>query len=543
MKRFWHTWLTMAAVATMVSTASAQSGSRTAPEIGSYQSILSRAGYGNVNVNPGVSYGQPAPAYGCASGNCGNGGAVMTQPMHVQPQAGFGYQGGAQVQQQFAPTQTYQTTPMPPVSMQTTPMQTAPMQTAPMQTTPMQTASPNMTSPGFNSSDPVVSSVDMPYADSVSGGACGGAGYGGGYAAPVYNAPSYSAPSYSAPAIYSPGSAIGGVGAIAGRATRGSGSNLVASVSALAFVRDYEDSRLIARNPAGGLLFTNQADHDTIGGVDFALASRKSNGNGWEARYFGLYPDTDSSTLTGAQVSAVGLRGFDRLDFQGTLVSDFFANGTSQTVTRDTDINSVEFNLLRNGGRFCTRRGRKGNFEMLAGFRYFQFDEDFTYSTADGATPLDYRLSADNTLLGAQIGSRAEVCVSDRIRLAGGIRTGIFNNNVDTNQRITDPSQSIFATVDPLLPNGTPSGNVRNFDYSDDQNDVAFLSEINLGLIYQFSQKARFNVGYRALGIAGVGLATDQIPYEFNNPLSPGTANTNGDLLLHGGYFGTEFCF
>ena len=270
----------------------------------------------------------------------------------------------------------------------------------------------------------------------------------------------------------------------------------------------------------------------------------RANGNGWEARYFGLYPDNASATLTGAQVSAVGLRGFDRLGFrQGTPVSDFFAAGTSQTVSRDTDIYNVEFNLLRNGGRFCTRRGRRGNFELLAGFRYFEFDEDFRYSTADGTTPIDYRLNADNTLLGGQLGCRGEVCLSNRLRGAGTIKTGIFNNNVTTNQRITNPDQSVFATVDPLLPNGTASGNVRNFDYSDEKNDVAFLSEIDLGLIYQMSAKSRFRVGYRAIGVAGVALATDQIPYEFNNPVSAGRANTNGDLLFHGGYFGTEYCF
>lgn len=518
MKRFWHNWLAMVAVAAMVSTASAQSGSRSAPEIGSYQSILSRAGYGD--ANPGVSYAQPTQSYGCAGGNCGGGGAVMTQPTYTQPSAGFGYQGGAPVsnysapmQQQFAPAQTYQSAPLPTAS-------------APV----------NMTGPMVGSSDPIVSSVEMPYAGSVSGGSCGGASFAGaGYSAPVYSAPSYSAPSYSAPAIYSPGSSIGGVGAIVGRAGGGSGRNLVASVSALAFVRDYEDRRLIARNPAGGLLFTNQADHDTIGGVDFALASRKSNGNGWEARYFGLYPDTDSATLTGARVYAVGLRGLDRLDYSGTNLATFFDNGTSQTVTRDTDINSIEFNLLRNGGNFCTRRGRRGNFEMLAGFRYFQFDEQFTYSTADGTTPIDYRLNADNTLLGAQLGSRGEICISKRIRLAGGIRTGIFNNHVNTNQRITDPTGAVFATV--------PSAGNRSFDYSDEQNDVAFLSEIDLGVIYQLSHRARLRVGYRALGIAGVALATDQIPYEFDNTLATESANTNGDLMLHGGYFGTEFCF
>ena len=509
MKRFWHTWLMMVAVATMVSTASAQSGSRSAPEIGSYQSILSRAGYGD--VNPGVGYAQPAPTYGCASGGCG-GGAVVAPPTYTQPQGSFGYQSGAQVdttfnapvQQQYAPVQQQ----IAPVQQQIAPVQS-------YQTAPLPVAA-----------GPVDFGGGVSYGNVVSDG-------GAAYSAPVYNAPAY-----SAPAIYSPGSAIGGVGAIAGQARRGGGSNLVASVSALAFARDYEDRRLIARNPAGELLFTNDADNDAIGGVEFALANRKQNGNGWEARYFGLFPDNASATLTGAQVSAVGLGGFDRLGFNGQPLDQFFANGTSQTVSRDTDINSLEFNLLRNGGRFSTRRGRQGNFELLGGFRYFQFDERFTYSTADGTTPIDYTLEADNALLGLQLGCRAEICATKRIRFAGSVRTGIFNNNVNTSQGIADPTGANFAQVTPL--GGNPQ---QNFDFSDEQDDVAILSEIDLGLIFQFSQKARIRVGYRALGIAGVALATDQIPFEFDNLLATQRANTNGDLLLHGGYVGTEFCF
>lgn len=513
MKRFWHTWLAMVAVATMVSTASAQSGSRYAPEIGSYQSILARAGYGEATSHAGYAQAmQGAPTYSqpssnCATGGC-NGGAMMAQPGYGQSGGSFGYQGGmanqgysAPMQQQsFQPAQSYQTAPLP----------MAPAQGY---------AGPIVPS----SSDPVISSFDGP---------CTGSAPASGYA--NYAAPAY-APAYSAPAVYSPGAAIGGVGAIAGNAGRGSGSNLVASVSALAFVRDYEDTRLIAQNPAGDYLFTNDADHDTIGGVDFSLASRQCNGNGWEARYFGLFADTADATLAGANVASVGLRGFDRLSYNGAGVDTYYSNGTSQTVSRETDIHNVEFNLLRNGGRFCTRRGRNANFELLGGFRYFQFDEQFTYSTFDGANPLDYVLNVENTLLGLQLGGRGEVCISNRLRGAGTIKTGIFNNNVNTRQRITDPTGTIYATV--------PSAGNRNFDYSDEKNDVAFLSEIDLGLIYQISCKARLRVGYRALGIAGVALATDQIPYEFDNTLATESANTNGSLLLHGGYIGTELCF
>ncbi len=510
MKRFWHTWLAMVAVAAMVSTASAQSGSRYTPEIGSYQSILARAGYGGAASSSGFAQAMPS-TYGqanCSTGAC-NGGGVAAQPVYGQQGGSFGYQGGMVSQGYAAPMQ--QQMMQPAQSFQTAPLPAAPNHVG--------ATGPIVPS----SSDPVISSYDGP---------CGGSAAVGGYES--YAAPVYSAPVYDAP-VYSPGSSFGGVGAVASNVGRGRGANLVASVSALAFVRDYEDSRAIAQNPSGDYLFTTDADHDTIGGVDFALASRKRNGNGWEARYFGLFADTADATLAGSPVYAIGLRGFDRLDYAGSGLDTYYANGVTQTVTRETDIRNLEFNLLRNGGRFCTRRGRNGNFELLGGFRYFQFDEQLTYSTRDLTTPLDYTLNADNTLLGLQLGSRGEVCISNRLRGAGTLRTGIFNNNVQTRQRITDPSGTIFATV--------PSAANRNFDYGDEKNDVAFLSEIDLGLIYQLSCRSRFRVGYRALGVAGVALAANQIPYIFDNTIATESANTNGNLLLHGGYFGTEFCF
>ena len=97
MKRFWHTWLMMLAVATMVSTASAQSGSRSAPAIGSYQSILSRAGYGD--AAPSVGFTQPVQTIqsgGCASGGCSG---VVTTPNFSQSAPSYGYQS--------APVETY----------------------------------------------------------------------------------------------------------------------------------------------------------------------------------------------------------------------------------------------------------------------------------------------------------------------------------------------------------------------------------------------------------------------------------------------------
>ena len=47
MRRFWHTWLALVASVSMVGVANGQGDWSQPSEIGSYQSILSRAGYGD----------------------------------------------------------------------------------------------------------------------------------------------------------------------------------------------------------------------------------------------------------------------------------------------------------------------------------------------------------------------------------------------------------------------------------------------------------------------------------------------------------------
>ena len=83
MKRFWHTCLAMIATATMTAgVANAQNNWNAPSEIGSYQSILSRAGYGqetNVATAARQAMGSGSvtmPNGGMAGGGSFNGGVV-----------------------------------------------------------------------------------------------------------------------------------------------------------------------------------------------------------------------------------------------------------------------------------------------------------------------------------------------------------------------------------------------------------------------------------------------------------------------------------
>ena len=116
------------------------------------------------------------------------------------------------------------------------------------------------------------------------------------------------------------------------------------------------------------------------------------------------------------------------------------------------------------------------------------------------------------------------------------MKGGIFNNHIETVQNITDLDGEI-AQVNA----GTAAG--RPFSYNDEKNDVAFLGELDFGVLYNLSSRARLRLGVKVLGVSGVALAADQLPFDYSDPDELSRANSNGSLLLGGGYYGLEFCF
>jgi hypothetical protein len=354
-------------------------------------------------------------------------------------------------------------------------------------------------------------------------------------AAPVYSAPAYAGPVYSAP-VAAPSSFGIAAAAIGG----GRSVNRVVGVRGLAFNRNFENNRFLTRNPSGSELFSNTADISTMAGLETFLISRNANGGGWEARYWGLYPNEADVTLAGTSFST-GLTGLQWLTHgpSGATVQDIYNAATTSRIYRNNRFNNVEFNLLRNGGCFRNRRGKQVNFELLGGVRWFQFDETFRFSafgaTAGYPTDMNYELDVRNTLLGLQTGARTETCLTNKLRLAATAKVGLFNNNSSVRQAMFDENG-----INPTINNGTYAGTPYSFESED--NNFAMLGELDLGLIYQLTGNSRLNFGYRGLGITGLALAPNQIPYDFQDVREINQINNDGSLILHGIYGGLEWC-
>ncbi len=317
-------------------------------------------------------------------------------------------------------------------------------------------------------------------------------------------------------------------------ATNGA-TNHFFSTSGIFMYRDYESARRLSFNGSGGL-WSDDAHNGTIDGLGVNFGQRGCEGRGWEINYWTLFEDQGYYSVAGTPYNTTTVNGYQYLDFGGNQVDTIFNNGEIHSVNRETELHNFELNILNNGGQYTTLRGQCANYELIGGFRWFNFDENYIYrtdTTVGGFPPyLRHMINIENVLLGLQVGARSESRLTDRIRLSSAAKVGLYNNYIRARQCINDGTTCATHNA------GSYAGN--DFDYANSKNDLAFLGEFNAGIHYMLRDCTRFTIGYRALSVSGVALSVDQIPYDFN---AIPTVNSHGSLLLHGGYFGLEHSF
>jgi hypothetical protein len=144
-----------------------------------------------------------------------------------------------------------------------------------------------------------------------------------------------------------------------------------------------------------------------------------------------------------------------------------------------------------------------------------------------------YDIDVENHLIGAQLGATGN-WYWGRARFYGTPKIGVFNNHINQLQRIQNVNG--LATVDA----GNPFAGVA-YDINNSKDDISVLAELDLGIDYRVSRHWSLNVGYRAVAITGVALATSQIPRDFADIAGAQDINNDESLILHGGYAGATF--
>lgn len=317
----------------------------------------------------------------------------------------------------------------------------------------------------------------------------------------------------------------------------------VIGLSSLGFRRNYGDDVLLSSGD-GDSLTTGDADHRQIGGFEAYFQVRASTGVGWEFRYFGLDPSGNTASLGNSPSTVlVGLNNVAEAVGDPS-VADFFNQGNFHALTRESSIYNFEFNVLRNRSDVGWFNGLLGNFETLVGFRYIDFDESLQYTSGSdagtGPRSLAFNSSVENSLFGGQVGGRSEFNLFNKLGASIGAKFGLFYNDANANRRITG-NFADGSTFDPNIVDGSTS--ILGYDFGSSEANASFLAELDLGLIYQFSQSSRVRFGYRRIGISGVAHASDNIPDDVSNVSQLQDTDDSGNLRLRGIYFSYELGF
>jgi hypothetical protein len=182
----------------------------------------------------------------------------------------------------------------------------------------------------------------------------------------------------------------------------------------------------------------------------------------------------------------------------------------------------------------------------LCGVRYLRLDDDFEYATMwgidsggtvtppaytpwDGANELFYDIKVDNELVGFQLGANMTYCITCNCSVFWNSNFGIYNNHIDVYQRV-------YGEAGPA----TEIQSGREMTINADKDDVAFLGELLVGGSYAFNCNWRGVVAYRAIGITGVALSSDQMPENFSTLDHVALVDANGSIIIHGVQVGVE---
>ncbi|MCL2306188.1 MAG: hypothetical protein FWC43_12665 [Planctomycetaceae bacterium] len=238
-----------------------------------------------------------------------------------------------------------------------------------------------------------------------------------------------------------------------------------------------------------------------------------------EGQYNGFRDRQSSRTLTGAHdLSLPGALGM--ID-QGWGAD--FAHSSQMAVFSEMDFHSAELNLVR--------RSRCPSFVWLAGFRYFNFEEDFGLrSTPFIGAPhwySDYAARTTNNLYGGQCGAKWDKLVTDRFGLQAVGKFGVYGNNA--------AQRSWIYEENPPAP-----GDVYRF--ADVKKTVTSLSgELNLGGYFKVAPNVSIVGGYNLMWIGDVARAADQL--DFSYLASSGQHVVTDTLFMHGASVGVEWNF
>jgi len=234
------------------------------------------------------------------------------------------------------------------------------------------------------------------------------------------------------------------------------------------------------------LLGTNDLTYSMQAGPKLVLGRAIGDAGAAELVYFGLNDWNVDQTVLGSNDPRIpgdlGLSTFD------------FFNVDQLTAAQSATLNNVEANIWRrvNDEPVC----------LMAGFRYFQLNENFSISGQDTDTGAStYAIRTANDLYGAQIGGRYRDFMGEtqRFGFEATAKAGLFGNAVGMSQYVSDFDNTFV---------------VRDTNINKDR--VAFVGDIGLTGLIRVTDNVNARIGYTLIWAEGVARAANQLDFSDN---------------------------
>lgn len=256
-----------------------------------------------------------------------------------------------------------------------------------------------------------------------------------------------------------------------------------------------------------------------------------------EAVYWTTDPfsGSESTSVAGGYVSTP--LELNSLYFGNTLAQNWFDGAQEHRLWRKDEFHNLEVNLIRQ--QLACGCDSPWDIGWSLGVRYFRFQDYLEFSSlahdASGWDDLPNTASISdkitNNLVGAQFGFDAAYRVWNNVRVFISPKVGLYDNFMDSDFEV--------ATGNGIQGRGPYA----NFPVNASRNGIAFLTQIDAGVDWQFSQNWSARAGYRVVAVTGVGLADDQFPQYICDTPEIEAVSHYSSLVLHGAFVGLTYNF
>lgn len=269
---------------------------------------------------------------------------------------------------------------------------------------------------------------------------------------------------------------------------------------------------------------------------------RRFCGCGWglEATYWTLDPFIGYVSTMHANGVSTPLR-VSEIEFAGVNGVLLFDNAEEHRLWRRDELHNFEINLVH--GYFNNQDYSPWDVSWSLGVRYFRFEENLRFGSLAGGGTWGGNGGADeaylddnikNNLFGFQLGCEARSNRWRNVNLFIAPSIGIYNNYIENRFQAY--------RGDGVVANPTAaSGMTGSYPVESDKSVLSFLTQIDLGVNWQLTQRWSARIGYRVLAVTGMGLADHQIPHYIVDTPEIADIDTNGTLILHGGFAGVTY--